>query len=159
MEIYDNEILIDVSALNIDSASFRQLWTASEQNEDRLKEMVLGIVGERGKMQNPVTGSGGMLMGSIAKIGTALQDRKDIKLAIGLPPLFRFLSRLSTSKKSWQFILRPTVWISKGKPSSLKAVFTPNFQTTCPKPSPWQPSMLPARPRKQQTLSNQVTQC
>lgn len=80
MDIYDNEILIDVSALNIDSASFRQLWSASEQNEDRLKAMVLGIVAERGKMQNPVTGSGGMLMGSIAKIGPALQDRKDIKV-------------------------------------------------------------------------------
>jgi len=75
MEIYDNEILIDVSALNIDSASFRQLWAASEQNEDRLREMILGIVSERGKMQNPVTGSGGMLMGSIALIGPALQDR------------------------------------------------------------------------------------
>ena len=75
MEIYDNEILIDVSALNIDSASFRQLWAASEQNEDRLRAMILGIVNERGKMQNPVTGSGGMLMGSIAQIGPALQDR------------------------------------------------------------------------------------
>ncbi|MDY0126426.1 MAG: L-erythro-3,5-diaminohexanoate dehydrogenase, partial [Anaerolineaceae bacterium] len=80
MEIYDNEILIDVSALNIDSASFRQLWTASEQNEERLCKMILEIVGERGKMQNPVTGSGGMLMGSIAKIGSALQNRKDIKV-------------------------------------------------------------------------------
>ncbi|NLB70904.1 MAG: L-erythro-3,5-diaminohexanoate dehydrogenase [Chloroflexi bacterium] len=75
MEIYDNEILIDVSALNIDSASFTQLWAASEQNEERLREMILGIVAERGKMQNPVTGSGGMLMGSIAAVGPALQDR------------------------------------------------------------------------------------
>ena len=80
MEIYDNEILIDVSALNIDSASFRQLWTASEQNVERLKEMVLDIVSERGKMQNPVTGSGGMLMGTVAKIGPSLQDRKDINV-------------------------------------------------------------------------------
>lgn len=80
MEIYDNEILIDVSALNIDSASFRQLWTASEQNEDRLIEMILSIVAERGKMQNPVTGSGGMLMGSVAKIGSALLHRKDISV-------------------------------------------------------------------------------
>lgn len=78
MEIYDNEILIDVSALNIDSASFHQLWEASEKNEERLKEMILSIVAERGKMQNPVTGSGGMLMGSIAKIGPALKDR-DLK--------------------------------------------------------------------------------
>lgn len=79
MEIFDNEILIDVSALNIDSASFHQLWEASAQNEEKLKEMIMSIVAERGKMQNPVTGSGGMLMGSIAKIGSALADR-DLKV-------------------------------------------------------------------------------
>ena len=95
MEIFDNEILIDVSALNIDSASFRQLWAASEQNEDRLREMILGIVSERGKMQNPVTGSGGMLMGSVARIGSALQGR-DLKegdriaslVSLSLTPLY-----------------------------------------------------------------------
>ena len=80
MEIFDNEILIDVSALNVDSASFRQLWEASEADEARLREMILGFVNSRGKMQNPVTGSGGMLMGTVAKIGPALQDRKDIKV-------------------------------------------------------------------------------
>ena len=80
MEICDNEILIDVSALNIDSASFRQLWSASDENEENLKDMILGIVSERGKMQNPITGSGGMLMGSVAQIGSALQDRKDIEV-------------------------------------------------------------------------------
>lgn len=80
MEIYDNEILIDVSALNIDSASFHQLWEAAGQDEEKLKAMIMGIVAERGKMQNPVTGSGGMLMGTIAKIGSALKDRK---LAVG----------------------------------------------------------------------------
>lgn len=79
MKIYDNEILINVSALNIDSASFHQLWEASEQQEDRLKKMIMDIVAERGKMQNPVTGSGGMLMGSIAEIGSALKDR-DLKV-------------------------------------------------------------------------------
>ncbi len=95
MEIFDNEILIDVSALNIDSASFRQLWAASGQNEDRLREMILGIVSERGKMQNPVTGSGGMLMGSVAKIGPALQGRNIQKgdriaslVSLSLTPLY-----------------------------------------------------------------------
>lgn len=75
MELYDNEILIDVSALNIDAASFRQLWEAAEGDEGRLKEQIMAIVNERGKMQNPVTGSGGMLMGSVARVGEALQDR------------------------------------------------------------------------------------
>ena len=80
MEIYDNEILIDVTALNIDSASFHQLWDEAKADEEALKAKILEIVNERGKMQNPVTGSGGMLMGSIAEIGPALKDRD---LAVG----------------------------------------------------------------------------
>ncbi|NLC40244.1 MAG: L-erythro-3,5-diaminohexanoate dehydrogenase [Clostridiaceae bacterium] len=80
MEIYDNEILIDVTALNIDSASFHQLWDEAKADEEALKAKILEIVNERGKMQNPVTGSGGMLMGSIAEIGPALSDRD---LAVG----------------------------------------------------------------------------
>lgn len=78
MTLFDNEILIDVSALNIDAASFRQLWKEAEGQEDRLKKRILEIVAERGKMQNPVTGSGGMLMGRVARIGKALKDR-DLK--------------------------------------------------------------------------------
>ncbi len=75
MEIFDNEILIDVSALNIDAASFRQLWEEAEGDEGRLKAKIIEIVNERGKMQNPVTGSGGMLMGTVAQVGPALNDR------------------------------------------------------------------------------------
>lgn len=80
MTLYDNEILIDVSALNIDAASFRQLWEEAEGDEERLKDKIKAIVNERGKMQNPVTGSGGMLMGTVAQIGEALKGRD---LAVG----------------------------------------------------------------------------
>ncbi|MFA5585696.1 MAG: L-erythro-3,5-diaminohexanoate dehydrogenase [Saccharofermentanales bacterium] len=80
MEICDNEILIDVAALNIDSASFRQLREEAEGDPDRLVARIREIVEERGKMQNPVTGSGGMLIGRVAQIGPALKDRD---LAVG----------------------------------------------------------------------------
>lgn len=79
MNIYDNEILIDVAALNIDSASFTQINNACEGDEEKIKEMIMGIVNERGKMQNPVTGSGGMLIGTVEKIGKDL----DIDLKVG----------------------------------------------------------------------------
>lgn len=69
MEIYDNEILIDVDALNIDSASFTQLRAAYADDVDQIKQAIMEIVHERGKMQNPVTGSGGMLIGTVLKIG------------------------------------------------------------------------------------------
>lgn len=76
---YSNEIICDVTALNIDSASFTQIESACEGNEEKIAAMILDIVGKRGKMQNPVTGSGGMFMGTIAYIGDDLKDR-DLKV-------------------------------------------------------------------------------
>jgi L-erythro-3,5-diaminohexanoate dehydrogenase len=61
MEIFDNEILIDVEYLNIDSASFTQLEEETKGDIEKIKVKIIKIVSERGKMQNPVTGSGGML--------------------------------------------------------------------------------------------------
>lgn len=78
-EIYDNELLIDVQTLNIDSASFTQVKGACNGDVAKMEEMILSIVGERGKMQNPVTGSGGMLIGTVNKIGPDFPD-KSIKV-------------------------------------------------------------------------------
>jgi L-erythro-3,5-diaminohexanoate dehydrogenase len=75
MEIYSNEMLIDVQALNIDSASFTQLEQEANGDVEKIKAKILEIVGQRGKMQNPVTGSGGMLIGTIAQIGEDLKHR------------------------------------------------------------------------------------
>ncbi len=77
-EIYSNEILVDVCSLNIDSASFTQIEEEAGGDVEKIKAKILSIVGERGKMQNPVTGSGGMFIGTIAKIGDDLKGR-DIK--------------------------------------------------------------------------------
>ena len=81
MEIYDNEILIDVDYLNIDSASFIQLKEEANGDIEKIKLKIIEIVKERGKMQNPITGSGGMLIGNVEKIGDALKDK--INLEIG----------------------------------------------------------------------------
>ncbi|HPX84339.1 MAG TPA: L-erythro-3,5-diaminohexanoate dehydrogenase [Bacilli bacterium] len=78
MVCQDNEILIDVHTLNIDSASFTQLKQATDSNPEAMKKMILEIVEKRGKMQNPVTGSGGMLLGVIKQIGKNL--KRDLQL-------------------------------------------------------------------------------
>ncbi|KAF0127619.1 MAG: zinc-containing alcohol dehydrogenase [Elusimicrobia bacterium] len=77
--LYDNEILVDVETLNIDSASFTQLKQAAGGDEEKVKEAILKIVSERGKMQNPVTGSGGMFIGRVAGIGPALAGKTGLK--------------------------------------------------------------------------------
>lgn len=79
-KLYDNEILVDVIALNIDSASFTQIEEQAGGDEEKIKSIILGIVANRGKQQNPVTGSGGMFVGKVARIGPALAGRD---LAVG----------------------------------------------------------------------------
>lgn len=80
MEIYDNEILIDVQTLNVDSASFTQIKEQAGGDTEEIKKIMKGIVEERGKHQNPVTGSGGMLIGTVEKIGPALEGKTDLKV-------------------------------------------------------------------------------
>lgn len=70
--LWDNEILIDVEALNVDSASFTQIRRSSGGDEARIRATILDIVSRRGKLHNPVTGSGGMLIGRVAALGAAL---------------------------------------------------------------------------------------
>lgn len=79
LPIYDNEILIDVDTLNVDSASFRQMHKACG-DANKVGDMILSIVTERGKQQNPVTGSGGMLLGTVKEIGPKYSNKKGLKV-------------------------------------------------------------------------------
>ncbi|HLR35334.1 MAG TPA: zinc-binding dehydrogenase [Tissierellales bacterium] len=80
MKLYSNEILIDVQTLNVDSASFTQIKEQSAGNLEEIEKIMKGIVKDRGKHQNPVTGSGGMLIGTIAEIGADLKGKIDLKV-------------------------------------------------------------------------------
>ena len=75
MKIKENELLIDVITLNIDSASFTQIKKACNNDVILMEEMILNIVKEKGKMQNPVTGSGGMLIGEVKEVGKLFPDQ------------------------------------------------------------------------------------
>ena len=88
-EIYDNEILIDVQTLNIDSASFTDIHNYAKQQagegateqqiEEEIKKEMLLNVELQGKHRNRRTGSGGMLLGRVEKIGDALKGKIDLK--------------------------------------------------------------------------------
>ncbi len=87
MEIYDNEVLIEVDVLNIDSASFTQIEEEVGGDEARIGKKMIGIVAERGKHHNPVTGSGGMLIGRVAQIGPTLEGKTPLKVGQRLATL------------------------------------------------------------------------
>jgi L-erythro-3,5-diaminohexanoate dehydrogenase len=92
-EIWPDEVRVRVERLNLDAASFRQLETAHAGDGGAVRDEVLAIVSERGKMQNPVTGSGGMLIGVVDEVGAdstlglTVGDRVASLVSLSLTPL------------------------------------------------------------------------
>ena len=67
--IAPDEVRVRVDRLNLDAASYRQLHQAYAGDPDKIRAAVGEIIASRGKMQNPVTGSGGMLTGTVEEAG------------------------------------------------------------------------------------------
>jgi L-erythro-3,5-diaminohexanoate dehydrogenase len=96
-EIWPDEVRVRTETLNLDAASFRQLEAKhsvdGRPNGDAVRREVLDIVATRGKMQNPVTGSGGMLIGTVEEVGPdsalglAAGDRIATLVSLSLTPL------------------------------------------------------------------------
>lgn len=80
MEIYENELLIQVDTLNIDAASFTQIRKQANGVPEDMAKTMLDIVAKRGKHHNPVTGSGGMLMGKVLEIGPKWEGETPVKV-------------------------------------------------------------------------------
>src|SRR5262245_19801189 len=62
------EVVVDVEALNVDAASFHQLKIEGRGDPATIGERIQQIVRSRGKLHNPVTGSGGMLIGRVRSV-------------------------------------------------------------------------------------------
>jgi L-erythro-3,5-diaminohexanoate dehydrogenase len=92
-EIGADEVRISVERLNLDAASFRQLATKHGGDGAAVRAEVLEIIGTRGKMHNPVTGSGGMLIGVVDEVGpqsplpVKVGDRVATLVSLTLTPL------------------------------------------------------------------------
>ena len=92
-ELWPDEVRIRVERLNLDAASFRQLEQKHGGDGDAVRAEVLEIVRTRGKMQNPETGSGGMLVGTVEEVGPesplglAVGDRVATLVSLTLTPL------------------------------------------------------------------------
>lgn len=84
-EIWDNELLIDVIRLNVDSASFHQIKAKLEKQGHpdlarAFAEHATELVNRTGKHKNEDTGSGGMLIGKVAAIGDKFEMKEEIKV-------------------------------------------------------------------------------
>ena len=92
-ELWPDEVRVRVERLNLDAASFRQLERTHDHDGDAVRAAVLDIVATRGKMQNPETGSGGMLVGTVEEVGPdsplglSVGDRVATLVSLTLTPL------------------------------------------------------------------------
>jgi L-erythro-3,5-diaminohexanoate dehydrogenase len=91
--LWPDEVRVAVDRLNLDAASYRQLRESTGGSAEAMRGAVLDIVAGRGKMQNPVTGSGGMLTGVVdeagpaSPLGLAAGDRIATLVSLSLTPL------------------------------------------------------------------------
>ena len=96
--VFEGEVLLSAETLSIDAASFTQIEQAAApapaRLEDQITHTILRTVGDRGKQHNPVTGSGGMLLGRVLQIAPgrpgerlAVGDRVATLVSLTLTPL------------------------------------------------------------------------
>lgn len=92
-ELGPDETRIRVERLNLDAASYRQLERKHGGDGAAIRAEVREIVRTRGKMHNPETGSGGMLIGTVEEVGPevthglAVGDRVATLVSLTLTPL------------------------------------------------------------------------
>lgn len=78
--ICTNEILIDVIALQPTATAFGRIKRECGGDKTKIAAAILEIVEERGKFQDPVSKSGGILIGRVKEIGAALKESAGVKV-------------------------------------------------------------------------------
>ncbi|HST40963.1 MAG TPA: hypothetical protein VLK58_15710 [Conexibacter sp.] len=68
------EFEVAVERLCLDATSFRNIRAAAGADPARMAARIAEIVAARGKMHNPETGSGGVLLGRVAAVGDAVSN-------------------------------------------------------------------------------------
>lgn len=86
LPIRSNELLLDVELLNIDSSSLKQIADTCNHDVERVKARILEIVGSRGKMHNPATHSGGVVVGRVREVGEQY-PRSDVAIGERICPI------------------------------------------------------------------------
>lgn len=77
--IYRNELRLSLERIHIDPTSFKQILLETAGNDAAVKQKIMDIVIRRGKLHNPVTGTGGLLCGRIEEIGPDFPNTKGFR--------------------------------------------------------------------------------
>lgn len=81
LPIAADELLIEIESLSVDSSSYRQISAECHADRAAIERHLLELIARRGKLHNPDTDSGGMLVGRVAQVGPEFPvEQKPVKV-------------------------------------------------------------------------------
>lgn len=78
--IYPDEMRVSIKRIHLEGTGFKQICTESNNDEKKIKQNITDMVIMRGKLHNPVTDTGGLVMGTVEEIGKEYENRLNLKV-------------------------------------------------------------------------------
>ncbi len=63
--IYSDELKVSIQRIHLEGTGSSRFCTESNDDEKKIKQAIIDIVIRRGKLHNPVTDTGGLVMGTV----------------------------------------------------------------------------------------------
>lgn len=78
--IYPDELRVSIERIHLEGTGFKQICTEVNDDEKKIKQQIIDMVIRRGKLHNPVTDTGGLVMGVIEEIGAEYNNPMNLKV-------------------------------------------------------------------------------
>ena len=78
-ELQSRELRVAIDCISMERDSLLQICSICEYDEEKIKEKIYKIIGERGKLHNPYTESGGLFSGIVEEIAEDFQGERALK--------------------------------------------------------------------------------
>ena len=78
--IYPDELKVSIKRIHLEGTGFKQICTESNNDEKKIKQAIIDVVIRRGKLHNPVTDTGGLVMGKVEEIGQEYDNWQGFKV-------------------------------------------------------------------------------
>jgi len=79
-DIDQNELLLKVNTIHLEAANFKQVCNEAMNDPERIKDKLINMVSSRGKLHNPYTDTGGLIAGTVERIGSKYVNKKNISV-------------------------------------------------------------------------------
>lgn len=78
--IYPNELKVSIQRIHLEGTGFKQICTEFNDDDKKIKQAIIDMVIRRGKLHNPVTDTGGLVLGVVEEIGKDYDNSKGLKV-------------------------------------------------------------------------------